>query len=61
MFSRTILEIPVVYKLIKRIKVYRLIFLNMHSLIHKPFSNFHTSPLGPLPYEGGSIIMASYL
>ena len=61
-FSRTVLEIPVVYELIKKNSG-----LSDKTFVHKLTksaifsSNFHTSPFVPLPYEGGSIIIASYL
>ena len=62
MFSKTLLEIPVVYEFIKKNNG-----LSESTLEHNStksyilFSNCHTSPFAPLPYDGGSIIIASYL
>ena len=61
-FSNTLLEIPVVYELIKKNNGSSESTLVHNSTKSYMFSsNCHTSPFAPLPYDGGSIIIASYL
>ena len=62
MFSRTLADIPVVYEFIRKNSgLSDITFVHSSTRSYRFSSNCHTSPFAPLPYDGGSIIIASYL